>query len=48
MLRLENMQNNDENEILSTSSCRKIRYVIIDDYKAVDDEHANVNNQLFI
>ena len=42
------MQNNDENEISSTSSCRKIRHVIIDNYKTIDDEHANVNDQLFI
>ena len=44
MLRLKNMQNNDENEILSTSFCQEIRHIIIDDYKTVDDKHLNVND----
>ena len=48
MLKLKNMQNNDENEILLTSSCRKIRHVIINDYETINDEHTNVNDQSFI
>ena len=42
------MQNNDENEILSTSSYREIHHVIINDYKTIDDEYLNVNNQSFV
>ena len=48
MLRLENMQNNDENEILSTSFCREIRHIIINDYEIINNEYANVNDQSFI
>ena len=48
VLKLKNMQNNNKNKLLSTSFCQEIRHVIIDDYKTINDEHANVNNQSFI
>ena len=48
MLRLKNMQNSNENEILLISSCRKIHHVIINDYKTIDDKYLNINDQSFV
>ena len=48
ILKLGGIQNSDENKILSISSCQKIRHIIIDDYKIVKNEYANVNDQSFI
>ena len=48
MLKLEDIQNSDENEIRSTSFYQKKRQVTIDDYEIVDYEYTNINNQSFI
>ena len=44
MLKLNNKQNSDENEILSTSLCREIYHIIFDDYETVEDENININD----
>ena len=48
ILKLKNIKDNDENEILSTSLCRETRHIIIDDYETINDKYININNQLFV